>query len=283
MSIRIDAVRQFKAICNVKIIFALRQDLLDRVIRSEVSPGFQEEKHKALYLTLQWNKQDLFKIVESRLNKLIRHRYTKETISFSDIFPDSINGKGALDYLLERTFLRPRDIIIFLNECLELCEGRPNVSAAIIKAAEERYSAERLQSLAHEWVTIFPNLYQNSRLFFGLPDRFAVSDITEEVLLQHITEIASEIKDSQSDPITRALDSLFATDGNFGSVRNFILREFYVTGLIGIKTGPTDSFSWSLNAGSQARLNPGAIRPSSTICVHPMFYRALGIKYKHRR
>jgi hypothetical protein len=276
----IDAVRQFKAICNVKIIVALRQDLLDRVIRSEVTPGFQEEKHKALYLTLQWNKNDLIKIVENRLNKLIRHRYTKETVSFPDIFPDSINGKTALDYLLDRTFLRPRDMIIFLNECLELCEGRPNISAAIIKIAEERYSAERLQSLAHEWITIYPNLYQNSRIFYGFSDRFDVSDITEDVLLEHINEIASEIKDPHLDPITRSLDSLYATDGNFGSVRSFILREFYVTGLIGIKTGPTDSISWSLNSGSQAKLNPGAVRPSSTICIHPMFHRALGIKYK---
>lgn len=261
------------------MIFALRQDLLDRVIRSEVSPGFQEEKHKALYLNLQWSKQDLIQIVERRLNKLIQRRYTKSVIHYRDILPDNINGRGALDYMLERTFLRPRDIIVFLNECLELCEGRPNISASIIKAAEERYSSERLQSLAYEWITIFPNLYQTSRIFSGLKARFPVHEITEDVLIEHISEMAAEIKDVQADPITRSLDSLFAIEGNFGSVRSFILREFYVTGLIGVKAGSTDSISWSRNGGAQARLNAGAIRPTSTICIHPMFHRALGVKF----
>ena len=93
--------------------------------------------------------------------------------------------------------------------------------------------------------------------------------------------MGAEIKDMQADPITRSLDSLFATGegANFGSVRSFILREFYVTGLIGVKAGPTDSISWSRNGGAQARLNPGAIRPTSTICIHPMFHRALGVKF----
>jgi len=274
----IDAVRRFRVISNVKIILALRHDLLDKIIYLEAVPGFQEEKYKSLYLDLNWNKKDLVTLVQQRINQLIRRRYTKAGVSFNEIFSSKVDGKEPLDYMLERTSYRPRDIIMFVNECLTLSEGRANISAAIIKEAEARYSVERLQSLANEWSTILPNLIHTARLFYGLKDHFDVSEIAEQFLEERYNDIASEIMDPNSDPITRSLDSLYTEKGNFGSVRSFILREYYVTGLIGIKVGPTDPISWSRISG-RARLTPGEIRPSSAVCIHPMFHRALGIKY----
>src|SRR5262249_39919354 len=150
--------------------------------------------------------------------------------------------------------------------------------ATMVKAAEERYSAERLQSLGHEWRTIWPHITHTAKLFYGLREHLLVSDITEPFLVERFSDIAEEIADAESDPITRSLGGLCSSGGNFNSIRNFVLREFFVTGLIGIKTGPTDSVHWSrLNMHSQ--MSAGDVRPSSTIYVHPMFYRALGIKY----
>jgi hypothetical protein len=274
-----DAVRQLKAIQNVKIILALRQDLLNKVVNLETSPGFQEEKYKALYLNLQWSKLQLSELINIRLNKLIKHRYTKDDISFSDIFPAHVDGKPTIDYLLERTFFRPRDLIAFVNECIDLCEGRPNISATIIKEAEEHYSSERKQSLAYEWSLHYPYLALTAGIFYGLKDHFEVSEITENLLQERYTEIAAEINIPSSDAITRSLDSLYTTQGNFTSVRNFVLREFYLTGLIGIKTGPTDTPSWSRSGVSNARLSPSQVKNSSVVFIHPMFHRALGIKY----
>ncbi|MDP3590163.1 MAG: hypothetical protein Q8R54_06445, partial [Methylobacter sp.] len=126
----IDVVNRFKNLSNVKIILALRHDLLYKAIHLETVSGFQEEKFKALYLNLKWEKDELRKIVESRLNKLIKRHYTKGDLSFKEIFPTNINGKDAFDYMLDRTFFRPRDIIVFVNDCLELCAGRPKISAS---------------------------------------------------------------------------------------------------------------------------------------------------------
>jgi hypothetical protein len=274
----IDTVRRFKSVPYVKIILAIRQDLLDKVIHLEAVPGFQEEKYRSLHLNIQWDKKDLCTLVERRINQLVRRRYTKGDISFADVFASKVDGYDTLDYLLNRTFHRPRDIIVFVNECLGLAEGRTSISAAIIKEAEERYSTERLQSLAQEWSTIWPNLLHTSRIFYGMKDHFEVSELTETVLTEHFTAIAAEIVNIEHDPVTRSINSLYNGDGNFGSIRSFVLREFYVTGLVGIKSGPTDSISWS-RQNAHARLGPGGVRPSSIVYVHPMFYRALGIKY----
>lgn len=274
----IDTVRRFKNVPNVKVILALRQDLLDKVLSFETVAGFQEEKYKALYLDLRWTKEDLIALVQRRINQLIRRRYTKGDVTFLDLFPSKVDTKDTFDYLLERTFGRPRDVILFVNECLSLADGRPSLTAAIIKQAEERYSAERLQSLANEWYNLLPNLLTSARLFQGLRDHFAVSDVTEPFLVDRHTELLTDIADADIDPITRSLNTLCTERGNFTSIRNFVLREFYLTGLIGIKSGPTDSINWARQTG-RARLSPGDIRPSSSVHIHPMFHRALGIRY----
>lgn len=274
----IDVVNRFKRLSNVKIILAIRNDLLYKVLTLETVSGFQEEKFKALYLVLRWEKAELEKLVEDRIKTLIKRNYTKEDVSFHDVFPARVENKPTFEYLLDRTFYRPRDIIVFVNECLELCSGRPDISAAIIKEAENNYSAERLQSLANEWNNILPDLMHTSRLLFGLKNHFETSLITEDFLRNKFEEIAFSLTSESRDLVTRSLYSLYESGvSNFDSVRNFILREFYSIGLIGVKTGPTDSINWA-RLNHMPRLSAGQIRPSSNIYIHPMFYRALGIK-----
>lgn len=274
----IDVVNRFKCLSNVKVILALRNDLLYKVLHLESSSGFQEEKFKALYLNLKWDKDELEKIVATRINKLIKRHYTNGGICFKDVFPRKIDGKDCFDYMLERTFYRPRDIIVFVNECLELCAGRPNISATIIKDAEKNYSAERLQSLSNEWSIILPDLMHTSRLLFGLNFHFKVSELTQDFLGAKFEEIAISLNEMSCDPITKVLYSMYSGgNSNFESVRNYVLREFYNIGLIGIKSGPTDSTSWT-HLNNLSRISAGQIKPSSTIYIHPMFYRALGIR-----
>tara|TARA_R110002049_G_scaffold217972_1_gene389426 strand:- start:1310 stop:2947 length:1638 start_codon:yes stop_codon:yes gene_type:complete len=275
----IDVVSRFKRLSNVKVILAIRTDLLYRVLHLETISGFQEEKFKALYLTLKWEKPELEKMVEARINKLIKRHYTKEDVPFKDVFPAHIDGQNTWDYMLARTFLRPRDIIVFINECLELSPGRPNISASIIKDAESNYSSERLQSLANEWKNILPDLMHTSRLLFGLKSHFEVSLITQDFLNKRFEDIAFSLCKTSQDPVTKSLYGLYEVgNSNFDSVRNYILREFYAIGLVGIKTGPTDSINW-VRSSNLARLSAGQIRPSSLVHIHPMFYRALGIKF----
>lgn len=271
----IDTIRHFRKIVNVKVIAVLRKDLLNKILNQDPAPGFQEEKYESLYLNISWTKKDLLQLIERRINYLIKRKYTKADVPFDSIFPSTIDKESTIAYLCDRTFLRPRDIIMFINECLQMCEGRTSISGAIIKQAEDGYSRKRLQSLATEWRIIYPNLIHVARLFYGMKCHIEVSEITREFIDEYYPEIISGIKDTNIDPITRALDSLYTPNANFNSVRGYVLGELYITGLIGIKTGPSSSTSWAYQMAVTPSL--GEIRPSSIIQIHPMFYHALGI------
>jgi len=272
----IDTLRRFRKVNNVKVIAALRYDLLDRVIHSVRDSGFQEEKYESLYLYLKWNKSSLEELIEKRINYLFKRKYMNSSVHLNEVFPDNIGQEKTIDYMIDRTFLRPRDIILFFNECISSANGEHKLSSTIIKNAEEQYSYKRLQSLATEWFDSYPNLLCIAKMFDGMKSCFKVSDITNEFLEEKYTENIDNIKDVTIDLVTAQIDKLYTGTGNFNSVRNSIVRELYLIGLFGVKTGAASTVNWSYS--SRMSLSSGEVKPSSIINIHPMFHRALNIR-----
>lgn len=54
---------------------------------------------------------------------------------------------------------------------------------------------------------------------------------------------------------------------------------FYRIGLIGIKPDSFNEVQWSIN--EKASISEGQVKSGALICIHPMFWRALGIQ-SHR-
>lgn len=270
-----ESVRKLRRLENVKIILALRHDLLDKVIHSDRTPGFQEEKYESLYIDIRWTRDQLFNMVNLRLQQLVRRRYTKQPVQFSDLFVESTDGKNTFDYILERTFCRPRDVILFVNECIRLAEGKTQITPTIIKRAEADYSYKRLQSLATEWQSVHRNLLPVLKMFEGVKSHFEMSEITREFLNAKFIDVIEEIDDVNSDRLTRSLNSLYDAQGNFSSTRGYLFRELYAIGFIGIKSTPQSPVEWSHS--SRYSIAQGQLRASSKIYIHPTFYRALSI------
>ena len=156
----IECVREFNKVRHVKIIIALRYDLMQKVFRDTREAGYQEEKYEGLYLHMQWNKEQLVEVLEKRINHLIQMTYTKQQVQCLDLFPKGPKKKEQfwIDYMLERTMMRPRDIILFFNECIKLATDQQKLSADIIRTAEREYSRGRLRSIGDEWVEQYPYL-----------------------------------------------------------------------------------------------------------------------------
>lgn len=163
----IETIRSFQRIRSVKIVVALRLDLIERVIKATRDAGFQEEKYESLYLRIRWTKNQLEELLDKRIAVLVREQYTTHAARLRDILPDRINSKAAVDYILDRTLLRPRDAILFINACLERAEGRPALTATLISDAEADYSRKRLRSLADEWSGTYVHLGQYANLLEG--------------------------------------------------------------------------------------------------------------------
>lgn len=276
----IDTVRRLKKIPAVKILIAMRQDLLDKVVHSSSDLGFQEEKYESLYLRLGWSKSHLQKLVEKRISFLVRRKYTSKPVTWEDIFPVHVDKLNTIEYISERTLYRPRDMIAFMNECVREAAGENKITAHTIKIAEEKYSYDRLQSLATEWQIIYPELFDVAQMFYGMKSSFHLSEISTSWLEERYIDIVDNLSNKKG-PLSRLLDSLYSASGNFSSVRSSLVRELHSTGLFGIKPGPSSTINWMHKGGRS--ISHGQLKPSSQILIHPMFYRALGITIKNRQ
>jgi hypothetical protein len=163
----IETVRDFGRVRNAKIIIALLYDLLDRVLRVARGAGFQEEKYESLYLHINWTKAQLTQLLDARINRLVRQSFTSQTVTHREILPTSVNKVPVMDYILARTFMRPRDVIMFCNACISQARGNPQITPIMVKEAEGEYSRKRLRSLADEWVADYPFLMTLVELLKG--------------------------------------------------------------------------------------------------------------------
>ena len=114
--------------------------MLDRVFQETRDSGFQEEKYESLILSLRWEKRDLLQVLDSRISALVKRRYTKASVSWTDVFPHKVGDAEVGDYIVSRTMYRPRDIIQFGNYCVQHAENRPAFTRATLLAAEGEYS-----------------------------------------------------------------------------------------------------------------------------------------------
>lgn len=273
----IEEVKYLRNLEPVKILVALRNDLLDLVFDRTRDAGFQEEKYEAYLLYLRWSRGDLKELIERRINEVFRRQYTKDDVQFEDVFPRPKKGGGptAMDYMLERTLLRPRDIFQYVNECLLVAYDRERVSWRAMFAAEATYSSKRLKSLKEEWSEIYPELDKTAELLRGLSHPFTRSSISED----RLDTLALELHDASTlDPCVRAVNAFFQSGGGAkkGEIISTILKAFYHTGIVGIKISTLDTFIWSYI--DQPTVSMSEIKRANQIKIHKMLHRALEIQ-----
>lgn len=272
----IETVRTFKQIPSVKIVVSLRQDLLQRVIAATRDSGFQSEKYQALYLKLRWTKTQLIELLNKRVSFLVKQRYTSRPIPLGELFPQKIGHSTFSDFLVDRTFLRPRDAILFVNECIERGTDRGQITVQIVQDAEGAYSEKRIHSLQEEWSTIYPRVADYIRIFSRRPVQQKFSDFSEESINEWLIDglLANE---DLSDPIVKA-GRLLINEGKMSNFK-FLLTLFdalYTVGAVGIKTDTGSPENWSYYSDHSP--SEGAIKPSSVVKLHPTFWRAVGAR-----
>lgn len=273
----IEEIKSFRNLPQVKIILALRQDLLEMVFDRTRDAGFQEEKYEAYLLPLKWTEPELERLVELRINEVFRRQYTKDNVRFLDIFPSpKTNEKEtAFGYIISRTLLRPRDVLQYVNECLIAAADRERVSWRAIYAAEATYSPKRLKSLQEEWGNIYPAFKESVNILRGLPYLFTRNDITSEKL-ESVCESIHEM--SPQDPCVSACKRLYLPNDGIteSDVISEMLRCFYHAGIIGIKISTLDSCIWSYM--DQARVSKSEIKRANEIKIHKMVHHALEVR-----
>lgn len=154
------AVLDLHKVQNLKVLVALRTNIFEELDFGSRTGG-QEEKFRSLTLTMRWTRNELVELLDQRARAAADQHSIAGLASIDDLVPNPNNTRGnALDYIIDRTLMRPRDAIAYLNECFADASGKQRLTWQIIHAAERSYSYKRLLALRDEWKPTYPDIDQ---------------------------------------------------------------------------------------------------------------------------
>jgi len=263
---------------SVKLIVALRTNIYYRIFRKSLISEPQREKWNDVIIEMLWSKNDIINIVDKRLSELYREQYTKSPPTIAKILPTSKRKTkdNPLDYIIERTFNRPRDILSFMNHCFNQSDEHLNLTWKIIRNAESEYSRERLNSIIDEW----------KDSYYGLPSMF---DIIRNL---GVTFVKNDISDSDINKVfnykhlnecrwlTRLQEEYCNNNLTFDDIRNEILSALYNVGIIGIKNISDHKVYYSFQKPLDSIMDNKEFNEKTIFCVHKTFWKSLGLKLK---
>jgi hypothetical protein len=273
----IESLKQFRRIPNLKILVALRSDILERVVQETGDIGFQREKFEDYFVRLKWSSKQLRELVERRIGLMFRRQYSAaRLIKFDDVFPHRVNHMEPFDYMVDRTLMRPRDIITFVNECLKLAEDRNEVTASMIREAEREFSRIRRLALENEWRSAFPSLPRLLDYLKTLQGpTFQFPDLC---LQQAVEELALPMTENRIDfdPLHEPANRVFSGDMSREAFMREVVGILYRVGAVGVKPNPTERFYYSHT--DQPVMDMATLGEESRIRIHPMLHRSMGIE-----
>lgn len=268
----IEVIKEFSVFKGVKIIISLRDNLYQLIFSGNKHQGGQREKFKPLYVDLKWDKNELKDLLNKRLTLLSEKDLDIKNV-FENIYGKNISG---FDYIVERTFYRPRDIISYVNHAIQNANNKTHLSLDVLKRAEIDYSQERLQAIEDEWGENYGDIKQLFQFLYGRYNGFRVKNIKED-------DFASTLLEERVNKVFRGeLSNMIlkwqSRSLTFLPILKEILILLYTFGIIGIKkdaSKPTHFFFDDNNT-----LNVNDIEQDSRIYVHKAFYAALKINTK---
>jgi len=159
---------------NVKCISFLRPDIYQ-------SLNFKNKEYlKQEELEINWTLDDLKELIFKRIEGSIE-REAIETLVFSG----EINGQPLLNYMIDRTTLRPRDLIQFCTEALELAKTnkKESITKEEVFQAEAIYSKWKIEDLISEYKDEYSFLKQ--LLTFGKELGFRNISFSREMFMDN--------------------------------------------------------------------------------------------------
>ncbi len=272
-----------------KITIALRVDLFDRVLKATTGAGFQDEKYRGLCLPITWGRRQLGDVLDSRVNELVQSRYTSQPVRHSDVMSGAMGtGRGKenlLDFILDRTLLRPRDVIAYFNTCIRIAENNPEIRAQTVSSAEPEYSQGRLDSLKDEWSVQYPYLADVCGLLKKRPPSFVLGEISDNSLDEFCLKLLGEKEELGEGEDAKQLHTYYhgrEEKRNIGAeLRITIAQILYRTGAIALKTETYGQPMWSYDGG-RSEMPRSDINDNTTVQVHKMLWATLGITDKTR-
>ncbi|WP_261624317.1 P-loop ATPase, Sll1717 family [Nesterenkonia marinintestina] len=130
---------------GLRILVFLRSDIYD-VLQFD-----DKDKHRPTQTPIEWTPTELAQMLDARL---------PDGIVVGQLFEEgTMRGSIApFNYIVKRTFLRPREVLQFLDECINIAGlDAVEISKADVQYAEKRYSSWKVDDLRQEYIKVFPD------------------------------------------------------------------------------------------------------------------------------
>lgn len=274
----IETVRDINRFENLKPIVVLRADLLGHVFEVTHDTGFQEEKYSSLYMHVRWTREQLVELIDKRISYLLKSRYKRKDLNHTDILPNVIDGKPSIDYILDRTLMRPRDVIDFFNTILREAAGKTEISEQIIKDAARIYSRDRLDSIYYEWHADYPLLKKWIKLVREKGTDFFVGSFSDKDIKAKCLEYAVNYTGNtnlETDLLYEMAKNVIEEKMDIEEFKHYLMHVFYTTGIVGLRLDGYDKPSWSYDLQKEIAVED--IDKKTMVYVHPCFRSALNI------
>ena len=127
---------------------------IDVFLRSDIYDSLRfddKDKHRAMEQDIVWTPELLQEMVQRRI---------PENVEVHELFEtgDMRGSISPFNYIVKRTFLRPREVLQFLEECINQAGRQETVIMKNdVRAAEERYSGWKVSDLKQEYAKVFPH------------------------------------------------------------------------------------------------------------------------------
>ncbi|SGZ20498.1 P-loop ATPase, Sll1717 family [Moritella viscosa] len=224
----LEAFKELLDLNSVKILISIRTDIIMGIYNNTLR---QDEKDQSLIYAISWNKKEIRQILDDRINHLIKNQYqSSRSVTFSDVFDFKVASVKADEFIINRTMLRPKDAINFVNLCLSECDGQVELNEDIVLTAEEKFYSVRKQALIKEWLSIFIHIkdYLDSLSFIS-DKSFKIAELAENDKNNVLEYLLSRphSKDNDEEHNNRLLEF------------EELVKVWFIVGIIGIKKSDT--------------------------------------------
>lgn len=276
----IECQKTFGKVFDLKLLITIRADIFERVLQETDSPGSQRDKYNDYLSKIQWNEVQLKDLVDTRINTYCKRKYTSDDLFFEDLFVAKVGTVPTFKYILDRTLMRPRDVILFLNSALAEAVNCSSVQANHIREAEKKYSRLRKGALVDEWKSSLPCIDDLLGLLTGQKARITIADLNQS---QNIDDVVLKLNEKKSENYDPIVQYIFQTLNNWQNenedyLLKLIASELYRTGAIGLKLTNYEKHSYSYK--DSPIISPRELSLNTKIHIHPFLHPALNVNNK---
>jgi len=159
------------------VIVFIRNDIYQHLI---IDPA---DRGKETSVLLEWNDPEVFKeIIERRIARSVG---TGEPfyILWPHFFDTHVYGEESFAYILDRTLMRPREVLRFTRECINIAvnRGHEKVLQEDIIEAEKSYSSDLLVDVCFELSDVSPNYSDAPYSFIGCKKILSKKEVIDKL------------------------------------------------------------------------------------------------------